>query len=139
MELVNKSVLLLSLNCFLHVALYAYQIWSLTPLLQAENTDLGGGVMGQKFLVTLYPWRDGETRTVDNFVMMSRTFELSYVILLGRLYQKACDLCETHNTLGEMRNAFTISVWKLQEKRPRGRCSSRYADNIKLDLGEMEV
>jgi hypothetical protein len=36
------------------------------------------------------------------------------------------------------RNAYTILVGKPKGKRPLGRSSCRWEDNIKMDLGEIE-
>jgi hypothetical protein len=39
--------------------------------------------------------------------------------------------------MGEKRNAYTIVVGKLGEKRPLGRPRRRWVDNIKMDLREI--
>jgi hypothetical protein len=38
--------------------------------------------------------------------------------------------------MGETRNAYRILVGKPKEKRPRGRRSRRWVDNIKVDVRE---
>jgi hypothetical protein len=42
------------------------------------------------------------------------------------------------STNGETRNAYRILVGKPEGKRPLGRPRRRWADNIKIDLGEIE-
>jgi hypothetical protein len=39
--------------------------------------------------------------------------------------------------MGEMRDVYKISVTKPEGKRPLGRLSSRWEDNIKMDLTEL--
>jgi hypothetical protein len=39
--------------------------------------------------------------------------------------------------MGEMRNAYEILVGEPEGKRPRGRFSSRWKDNIRMDLREI--
>jgi hypothetical protein len=39
--------------------------------------------------------------------------------------------------MGEKRNAYTILVAKPEGKRPLGRLSRRWVDNIKIHLGEI--
>jgi len=38
--------------------------------------------------------------------------------------------------MGELRNAYNILVGKPEEKRPAGRPGCRWADHIRVDLGE---
>jgi hypothetical protein len=38
--------------------------------------------------------------------------------------------------MGEVRNAYSILVGKPEEKRPLGKLSRRWEDNIKMDLRE---
>jgi hypothetical protein len=46
-------------------------------------------------------------------------------------------LGETVACMGETRNAHTIFVGKLEGKRPFGRPSRGWEDNIRMDLGEI--
>jgi hypothetical protein len=39
--------------------------------------------------------------------------------------------------MGETRNAYSIFVGKPESKRPLGRPRRRWADNVKMDLGEI--
>jgi hypothetical protein len=39
--------------------------------------------------------------------------------------------------MGEKRNAYRLFVGKLEGKRPLGRSSRRWVDNIRMDLGEV--
>jgi hypothetical protein len=39
--------------------------------------------------------------------------------------------------MGEKRNAYRLLMEKPEEKRPLGRPSRRWVDNIKMDLGEV--
>jgi hypothetical protein len=40
--------------------------------------------------------------------------------------------------MGKKRNVYRILVGKLEEKRPLGRTRCKWADNIKIDLREIE-
>jgi len=39
--------------------------------------------------------------------------------------------------MGEMRNAYTILVEKIEWKRPFGRCKRRWENNIRMNLREI--
>jgi hypothetical protein len=43
-----------------------------------------------------------------------------------------------YSTHGQMRNAYRMLVGKPERKKPLERHSSRWEDNIKMDLKEME-
>jgi hypothetical protein len=41
--------------------------------------------------------------------------------------------------MGEKRKAYRLLVGKPEEKRPLGRPRRRWVDNIRMDLGEVEM
>jgi hypothetical protein len=63
----------------------------------------------------------------------------SYTLPLFVWYNVFCYIRVVSEFMWEMRNAYRLLVVKREGKRPLGRLSRRWVDNIKMDLGEIDL
>ena len=74
---------------------------------------------------------------VESYIMLSYTHCILRLTLLGILNRDDCDGQGTLARMEQFRTAYRVLVGKPESKRPLGRPSRRWEDNVQMELREV--